>query len=79
MAKSDPLYKYLRDSGEPVVQLSFQEISDMVGGLPKSASKYQAWWANEKDGPYVRAYSSMKAGYHVDSFIFDSYINFVRT
>lgn len=43
MAKYDPLYKYLSESGQPVVRLTFKEVADLVGGLPKSASIHQAW------------------------------------
>lgn len=40
------LTEYLRRQAEPVVTLSFAQIERIVGALPKSATTYQAWWAN---------------------------------
>ena len=31
---------------EPQLTLSFDELDEIVGGLPDSAKKYGAWWAN---------------------------------
>jgi hypothetical protein len=42
------LTAYLRRRPEPEVTLSFAELDDVIGGLPASARKYQAWWANSR-------------------------------
>lgn len=31
---------------EPRLTMSFDELDEIVGGLPDSAKKYGAWWAN---------------------------------
>ena len=41
------LGNYLQRSGVNSVTLSFSHVSDIVGSLPMSAYKYQAWWANQ--------------------------------
>lgn len=32
--------------GESMVQLSFEELSALVGGLPTSAYRRRTWWGN---------------------------------
>lgn len=51
--------------------MSFDEIADLVGGLPNSAYRYRAWWANEHDGRHVQAKAWRGAGYVVDSVDLD--------
>jgi hypothetical protein len=36
--------------------LAFSEIDDLVGGLPASARKYRAWWANDRSHSQARAW-----------------------
>lgn len=67
MAKYDPLYRYLRDCGEHRVTLTFAQVAEIVGGLPPSALKFQAWWENENEGSHVQAHAWMNAGYRVAS------------
>jgi hypothetical protein len=51
----------------PPVRLTFQLISDALnGGLPASAYRHQAWWANETNGRHVQATAWMSAGWAVD-------------
>jgi transcriptional regulator with XRE-family HTH domain len=47
-AKYAPLLEYLRKSGDSQVTMRFDEISKLVGGLPKSASLHRPWWANHE-------------------------------
>lgn len=47
MAKYDALRDHLVENGDVQVTMSFDQIARLVGGLPKSASTYQPWWANE--------------------------------
>lgn len=48
MAKYDPLSDHLARRGEPVVEMAFADVDRLVGGLPPSARKYPAWWANDE-------------------------------
>jgi hypothetical protein len=63
VAKYDPLRDRLRGS-DPLVELSFEEISDLVGGLPVSAFRYEAWWANDRT--HVQSAAWLGVGYHVE-------------
>ncbi len=42
------LTTYLQDRPEPVVELSFSALDRLVGGLPDSARRHQAWWSNSR-------------------------------
>lgn len=64
-SKYDTLREYLSSSGEDVVELSFDQIGDLVGPLPQSAWDHPAWWANEASGSHVQARSWMGAGFRV--------------
>jgi len=45
MGKYDPLREYLRHQhGE--VAMSFDQVADLVGGLPDSAYNYQVCWGH---------------------------------
>jgi hypothetical protein len=65
--KYAPLQEYLRKlpATKERVTLSFGEVEAIVGAkLPKSASTYREWWANQEGGsraPHWRA-----AGFAVD-------------
>lgn len=48
MSRYDALTEHLLGSSEPVVRLTFEELDSIVGGLPDSAKKYGAWWANNR-------------------------------
>ena len=65
MSKYDPLREHLERSGRDSVSMSFEEIADLVGGLPPSAYRHQAWWANEREGRHVQARAWMGAGWQV--------------
>lgn len=48
-SKYDPLGAVLADAatrGDRELQLRFDDIDNVVGGLPASARKYREWWAN---------------------------------
>lgn len=69
MAKYDPLRSYLTQCGSPRVTMSFEQISELVGGLPRSAYEYQAWWANEiAPQTHVQKQAWMSVGFTVDRF-----------
>ncbi len=67
MSKYDPLRHHLRASGRSVVTMHHEEIADIVGPLPKSASLYSAWWANEEAGAHVQAKAWLGAGYRAEA------------
>ncbi|WP_421930408.1 DUF7662 domain-containing protein [Micromonospora costi] len=62
MPKYDALRDHLRRrTGE--VRYTLAEISDLVpGGLPPSAYRYEAWWANG-DGTHSHSRSWADAGF----------------
>jgi len=63
-SKYDPLYDHLTNSPETVIALSFSEIERILGfALPASARRYQAWWANEREGTHSHARSWLDASY----------------
>ena len=66
-SKYDPLAEHLLGQLGPLVTMTFESIEDLVGRLPASAHKHQAWWANESGGSHVQAHAWMRAGWEVDS------------
>jgi hypothetical protein len=61
--KYDPLRRYLESVGAPVVELSFVQIEEIIGGrLPESARKHPAWWSNNPTN-HVNAQAWLAAGY----------------
>lgn len=48
MSRYDALTELLLASPDPVVRLTFDELDQLVGGLPESARKWGAWWANNR-------------------------------
>lgn len=65
MRKYAPLAEHLKQSGSPMVEMSFDEIASIVGGLPESATKYGQWWENT--GHHSQAKAWLEAGYKVAS------------
>jgi len=55
MAKYDALRERLQRGAEPV-SLTFDAIADLVGGLPASAYRHDAWWANDATHVQARAW-----------------------
>lgn len=60
MAKYDPLEVRLRGAGERVA-MTFCEVEQVVGSLPRSARVYRPWWAN--DHTHVQARAWLGAGF----------------
>jgi len=68
MAKYDSLFKFLCEAGDSPVVMTFAEIEQLVGPLPASARRSQAWWSNEGQGTqHVQARAWMNAGRDVES------------
>jgi len=82
MGKYTPLVVYLQEipPDQNEVTLSFADIENIIGnGLPPSAYKYRAWWANERIGTHIWAHAWLKAGWRVDSVNLKSQrVSFVR-
>ena len=54
MAKYDPMFEHLSRAGDGQVETAFDDIAALVGGLPASAARHRAWWANEPGGRHCR-------------------------
>lgn len=63
MGKYDELGHYLARTRRPV-DMTFDEVANLVGGLPPSAYEHRAWWANNLD--HVQAQAWMRVGRRVD-------------
>lgn len=55
VADYEALTRLLQGRSEPVVVLTFAELDQIVGGLPASARKHNAWWSNSRSSrPHSR-------------------------
>jgi hypothetical protein len=68
MSKYDPLHYFLKMQKNNVIFLKFTEIERILGfGLPASAFKYPAWWANQSveraNGNHSNAVAWISAGW----------------
>jgi hypothetical protein len=68
MSKYSPLRDHLASRPADVRELimSFEQIEDLVGKLPRSAHVHRAWWANAGDAR-VEAHAWRSAGWYVKS------------
>jgi hypothetical protein len=72
--KYNPLKNYLRDlpANQKELTLSFEQIEQIINSkLPPSAYRYQAWWANEKEGNHVNARAWINAGWKIEHVDFN--------
>ena len=65
VAKYDPLFEHLCRAGDAALELSFDEISRLVGGLPPTAYVRPAWWSNDVDAGHLQAAAWRNAGRRV--------------
>lgn len=78
MAKYSPLAELLQRRSGPAVELSFAAIAEAVSGLPDSARRHRARWAN--DPSHVQARAWLDAGWEVDDVHLDrGRVRFRRT
>ena len=57
----EALTAFLDDRSDPVVEMTFAELDRLVGGLPDSARKYPAWWANSRSSqPHAKFWLDAK-------------------
>lgn len=66
MAKYDGLATFLAElpDDQPVIELSFNRIDALVGGLPPSSRRLRTWWANNSQ---TQSLAWNKGGWHVES------------
>lgn len=64
MAKYKPLHDHLQHAGD-TVEMTFDDVASLVGGLPESADKYRQWWEN--NGAHSQSRAWLEAGYKVES------------
>ncbi|HEY5275512.1 MAG TPA: hypothetical protein VIK38_03065 [Coriobacteriia bacterium] len=64
MAKYEPLSRHLRTAIHPI-SMTFDEISQLVGGLPPSAYRHREWWANNPR-MHVQAHAWLELGRRVE-------------
>lgn len=69
MAKYSPLGGLLQRRSGASVELSFATVAEAVGGLPDSARRHRAWWAN--DPSHVQARAWLDASWQVDDVRLD--------
>jgi hypothetical protein len=77
MSRYDALAKQLSALDDEVVELSFEEIDDLVGGLPPSARKHASWWANSKK-PSGQARFWISAGRKAQPDMTQHFVSFRR-
>lgn len=67
MAKYDPLRLFLQAKTGASVRVTFAQLDDVVGGLPKSARIYREWWANGERAAHPNERAWAAAGFEVDA------------
>jgi hypothetical protein len=71
MGKYEPLAAHLSARDTDSWSASFAEIETVLGtGLPPSAHKHPAWWANQRDGGHSQAQGWQSVGWQVWSVDF---------
>jgi hypothetical protein len=59
------LAEYLRGRLSGTVTVSFEDVAEIVGGLPRSALNHRAWWANDESHAQGRAW--LQEGWRVEA------------
>lgn len=78
MSKYDPLTRYLKNSEDDIVRLTFEEIEDILGTpLSLSAKTYRAMWANSSS--HLSKFWA-QAGFKVNHVNYEGekYVEFIR-
>ena len=70
MSKYDPLLDCLARSSQPA-EMSFADISELIGGLPPTAYRRLQWWSNNSNG-HVQARAWLDVGRRVESVDFSN-------
>ena len=54
VGKYEPLSVFLSTAGNRPIDMTFDEVGALVGGLPASAARWSEWWSNESgEGRHV--------------------------
>jgi hypothetical protein len=77
MSKYTPLKEHLSRHGASVT-MTFDEVANLVGGLPASAFEYAPWWAKEHS-THVQARAWMEAGFAAHPNLTARMVRFGRT
>ena len=78
MNRYTALTDHLSALGSDEVDLSFDELDGIVGGLPPSARKFPAWWANSSK-PSHQSHYWIDAGWKARPNFKDESIHFFRS
>jgi hypothetical protein len=54
VSRYDPLTESLSRESEDSIEFTFEDIDELVGGLPPSARKHAAWWSNGQSSHQAR-------------------------
>ena len=66
MSKYDPLFYRLDDDQGVTITLTFDQVAEIVGGLPPSAYEHPSWWS-PNTSRHVQARAWVDAGYRADA------------
>ncbi len=81
MSKYSPLRDWLFEISRNRITVTFEQIDDLVGGLPMSARKYPEWWANESIDTTTHSHckSWQAAGYKAEADLNLEKVTFERS
>jgi hypothetical protein len=66
VAKHDALFRHLCTIGDDPVEMTFGDIQQLVGPLPRAATAQQDWWTNDRTRRPPQAWAWLDAGRQVD-------------
>jgi hypothetical protein len=66
MAKYDALFRHFCTAGDDAVEMTFDEIEELVGKLPEAATARREWWSNDQMQPAAHTRAWLDAGRQVD-------------
>ena len=68
MSKYEPLFRHLCAADDDAIDMTFEQIEQLVGPLPRAASVRREWWSNERaDSSGVQTKAWLDAGRQVES------------
>ncbi len=79
MSKYDPLTRYLKNSDDDIIRLTFDEIEDILGcPLSISAKTYRAMWANSSSH-LSKFWTSVNWKVNHVNYKDEKYVEFIRS
>lgn len=70
--KYAPLFEHLCRADDGPLELTFEDVDRLVGGLPATATKQRMWWANDAGGRRAHAKAWLDAGRTVERVDLDA-------